>query len=146
MPEAKKLIPWHSQSVSDVLEAFSSSKDGLSVREVQSRLEEYGRNVLPEKKPKTVWRIVLSQFTSPLMGILIIAGLASAILGEWFDSSIILAAALLNTVLGFFEEYKADRSLEKLKAFLPRSVRVRRDGEVVIIQYQFHQIRIHQNT
>ncbi|MFH1632184.1 MAG: HAD-IC family P-type ATPase [bacterium] len=128
-----KIIPYHNQSPQDVLDAFSSSKNGLSKVEAKDRLKEYGHNALPEQPPRTIWKIIFSQFTSPLMAILIVAGLASVVLGEFFDAGIILVAALVNTALGFFEEYKADRSLEKLKKFLPQTVKARRGGVIETI-------------
>ncbi|MDP2631437.1 MAG: HAD-IC family P-type ATPase [Candidatus Uhrbacteria bacterium] len=131
--EETKLIPWHAQSVEDVFEAFSVTSEGLTQSEAESRLEEYGPNALPEKPPRAAYKIFLSQFAGPLMAILLVAGVISIILLERFDAGIIFAVVLLNAILGFFEEYKADRLIEKLKTFLPRSVKVRREGKIFSI-------------
>ena len=128
--EAKTPIAWHSQSVKDVLQAFSSSQKGLSIHEVKERLEESGMNELPRKPPRSAVIIFFQQFTSPFMLILIFAAIVSAFLGEIFDIVVISLAVLLNVVFGFFQEFKADRSLHALQKYLPLKVNVRRDNEI----------------
>lgn len=131
--EDEQLISWHAQSIDDVMDSFSVSKDGLSNQDAQKRLEEYGRNELPIQPPGSIVRIFFSQFTNPLIIILIFAVVASAVLTEWLDVTVISIAILLNTILGFFEEYKADRSLYALKQYLPVTVKIKREGETKII-------------
>ena len=131
--ESRSVIAWHAQSVKDVLEALHTSRTGLTGAEAKERLAEYGPNALPQKPPKSWVLIFLSQFGSPFMAILIFAGVVSAVLGELLDVGVILAAILINVILGFVEEYKADRSLEALKHFLPQEVNVRREGAVVTV-------------
>lgn len=138
MPEeqnggTEQLIPWHSQSVEDVLDAFSVTKQGLSDLESEKRLGEYGRNELPKQPPRKVYKLILSQFKSPLIFILIIAAAISAFFMEWLDMIVISVAVLLNTILGFVEEYRADRSLQALKTYLPLQVKVRREGKILRI-------------
>lgn len=130
-------IPWHHQSVSDVQTALSSSQDGLSQEVATQRQDEYGQNTLPSKPPRPAWKIFLSQFSGPLMVILMSAAGISGVLQEWLDLTVILIAVLVNVILGFVEEYKADQSLQKLKQFLPKQVRVRRDGEVRTMDARF---------
>ncbi|MBU1126060.1 HAD-IC family P-type ATPase [Patescibacteria group bacterium] len=130
---AEQLIPWQAQSVEDVFDSFSVTKHGLSVAEVERRQREYGANTLPTKPPKSALRILFAQFASPLVFILLAAAAVSFFLNEWLDFSVITIAVLLNSILGFVEEYRADRSLQALKKYLPVQVKVRRDGSQQII-------------
>ncbi|MCH8049749.1 hypothetical protein IH979_03530, partial [Patescibacteria group bacterium] len=125
-----KTIPWHHQSIKDVMASLEISSKGLTLKEAGDRLEEHGPNALPSKPPRLAWKIFLSQFSGPLMIILIGAAVISLFLQEWLDVTVIMAAVLMNVILGFFEEYKADRSLQALKKYLPQEAKVRREGEV----------------
>lgn len=125
-----KLVAWHHQSIEDVMETLEVTSEGLSNSEITSRRGEFGRNELPKSKGRTWPQILLSQFANPLMIILVLAVTASFFLREWLDVFVIWAAILINVILGFVEEYKADRSLEKLKNYLPQLVRVRREGVI----------------
>jgi P-type Ca2+ transporter type 2C len=133
MQKEQKMIPWHYQSVQDVLDAHDSGAGGLGEEDVVDRQKKNGLNELPKPKKRGLVHIFLSQFSGPLMIILIIAAAVSGLLSEWLDLSVIAAAILLNVFLGFFEEYKADKSLETLKSFLPRRARVRREDVVMTI-------------
>lgn len=127
--EEQRHIAWHHQSSEDVFKNLTSSPKGLSEKAAQKRLKEYGLNQLPQKPPRSKARIFFSQLGSPLMIILLIAAGLSLVLREWLDVSVIMLIVVLNVLLGFFEEYKADRSLEKLKNFLPQVAMVRREGK-----------------
>jgi P-type Ca2+ transporter type 2C len=129
-------IPWHHQSIQDVMVSFGTSELGLAKHVIEERVEEYGLNRLPKKPPRSSIAIFLSQFSSPLMIILVLAAGASMFLQEWLDVGVIGAAVVINVILGFVEEYKADQSLQKLKMLLPESSKVRRDGEVRLIPSQ----------
>jgi Ca2+-transporting ATPase len=124
---------WYQQTVQDVLHAFETGNDGLLPGQVTEAEEEYGRNALPREKPKSLLGIFVAQFWNPLMVILIMAALASALFHEWLDVGVIAIAVLLNVLLGTVEEYKADQSLEQLKSFLPQQARVRRGGKERVI-------------
>jgi len=115
---------------------FKTSDQGLSESEVKDRLDEYGLNQLPTKKPRSGFFIFLTQFANPLMIILAVAAGISVLLVEWLDAGVIIFAILINAILGFVEEYKADRSMEELKSFLPQQARVRRGGVERIIDTQ----------
>jgi Ca2+-transporting ATPase len=128
-----RLIPWHSQPVKEVLGTLGSRRNGLTQEEAIEKLEEYGQNALPAAPPKAMMTILLAQFASPFMAILIFAGVVSAVLGEFLDVGVITAAILINVILGFVEEYKADRSLEELQRYLPEEVRLRRNGQVMTV-------------
>ncbi len=106
---------------------------GLSTKEAGKRLLLYGANTIPEKRAQTSFSILLSQFKSPLVYILLFAGIASLVLGELGDSAIILFAVLVNTLLGFVQERRASKSLSALKKILQLQTRVIRDSELIKI-------------
>ncbi len=127
MEEKQNILSWHSQSIKDVFASFNVSKSGILSNDIQQRRDEYGFNELPKAKKKSIFVIGFDQVKNPLMMILIFAVVVSGFLGEWFDSAIISLAIVINIGMGFFEEYKADRSLYKLQLFLEHKVWVRRD-------------------
>lgn len=128
--DSTDVFSWSTHSILDVYAELRSSPQGLDRQEVTQRQAEYGENALPQKPPTSAVRLFFHQLSNPLMAILLVAGLMSAFLGEWLDTSVILLAVLFNSLLGFVEEYKADKSLEAISAFLPMHARVRREGEV----------------
>ena len=124
---------WHSLSKEKVIQVLGTSKDGLSKKEVEFRQKKYGKNLLPSKKPFTNWKIFLSQFKSPLVYILVIAGIITLFLKKFADSIVIFAAVLLNTIIGFIQEKKADQALIKLKKAIKHKTMVIREGKIKII-------------
>jgi Ca2+-transporting ATPase len=88
----------------------------------------FGANVLPEKKGRTPLSIYLEQFKSPLIYIVLAAGVISFILKEYNDVYIILAVVILDTIVGFFQEYKAEKAVAALKRLLKATATVIRDG------------------
>ena len=106
---------------------------GLSEKEAQEKLKEVGRNELKEKKEWPAGKILLSQFSSPLIYVLVAAGGVTAAIGDTIDALVIGAAVVLNTALGFFQEYKAERGLAALKKILTLKAKVIRDGQRQII-------------
>ncbi|MBI5356561.1 cation-transporting P-type ATPase [Candidatus Collierbacteria bacterium] len=111
---------------------------GLSEAEARKRLEQFGLNIVSEKKQWTAPRIFLSQISSPLMLVLIAAAGATGIfIGDWADSSLILLAVGVSTTLGFFQEFKAEKALFKLKNMLSPKAKVIRDGKPLVIESKF---------
>ncbi|MCU0506879.1 MAG: cation-translocating P-type ATPase [Anaerolineae bacterium] len=104
--------------------------EGLTSAEAQSRLARYGPNELVERGGKKPWQILLAQFTSKLVLILIVAAVISAVVGDFKDAIAILAIVILNAVLGFAQEYRAEQAMAALKKLATPSVRVRRDGQI----------------
>jgi Ca2+-transporting ATPase len=103
---------------------------GLTSAEAAARLERYGPNELREAGVKPPWRIFLDQFTSKLVLILIAAALISAFVGDFKDAIAILAIVLLNAVLGFVQEHRAEQAMVALRKLAVPTVRVRRDGQL----------------
>lgn len=120
---------WHSTPVSDVLENFDSSEKGLSSEEAEKRLEEYGPNRLPEGKKRSPLMRFLIQFHNVLIYVLLIAAVITAMLDHWIDTWVILAVVVVNAVIGFIQEGKAERALEGIKKMLSLHATVIRDGE-----------------
>jgi Ca2+-transporting ATPase len=129
-PEGKA---WHSQSAEDVLTQFGSSATGLSAREAAQRLAADGPNELKEGKRISLLQIFIGQFKSLLIWILISAGVISGVLGEMVDAIAILAIVALNAVIGFYQEFKAEKSIAALKKLTAPQATVRRDGQVTSI-------------
>lgn len=121
---------WHAEPADAVLAALSASGRGLSEDEVARRLREYGPNVLPEKGPTPLWLIVLRQFMSPLIYILVAAAVVSALMGDFKDALFIAAVLLLNAVIGAYQEWQAERSSHALRKLMHIHAQVERDGEV----------------
>src|SRR6056297_524758 len=120
---------WHSLSTKEVLRKIKTDpQKGLSNKEVRERHNKYGKNVLEEKELPSRFRIFLEQFKSPLIFILAIAGIITLFMAEYTDASVILAAVILNTFIGYFQENKATRALSKLRKILKVKAKVIRNG------------------
>jgi len=102
---------------------------GLSSQEAKLRLARYGANLIPEKRPPSNFSIFFSQFKNPLVYVLILAGITTLLLKHFSDTVIILAAVLVNTVLGFFQEAKAGHALSALKKLVAPQADVIRDSK-----------------
>ena len=122
MEEAKKA------SISELLQKLSSREEGLSTSEVKERLQQYGYNELIEKKTSSIV-IFLTHFWGPIPWMIEVAVILSAILGDFADFGIILSLLIVNAVVGFWEENKADNAIELLKKKLALKARVLRDGK-----------------
>jgi Ca2+-transporting ATPase len=118
---------------SEVLKSLDARPEGLSVSEFHKRVARFGPNALPKTRRDGAPVVFLRQFSSPLMLILLAAAAVSGALGERADAAIIAAAVALNAVIGFVQEYKANRALERLRSFLQPVALVRRaEGEARI--------------
>ena len=106
------------------------AESGLSNNEAARRLAEQGPNELEEKGGRGPWAILWEQFTSAMIVILIVAAVASALLGDYEDSIAIAVIVVLNAVLGFGQEYRAERAMAALKQLSAPTVKVRREGHV----------------
>jgi len=113
--EPPKAEAWHTRSAEEALAGVRSAATGLSAAEAAKRLEAEGPNELREGRRVSPLQILLSQFKSLLIWILIAAGVTSGLLGERIDAAAILAIVLLNAAIGFFQEYKAEKSIAALK-------------------------------
>jgi len=124
---------WHSLSKKEVLDELKSSEKGLKEEEVKLRLEKYGLNRLKEIHKIRPFIIFLRQFRSILIYILITAAIISALLKNWLDAWAISAIVMLNSFIGFIQEYKVEKAIKYLKSMLmPRAKVFRKDKLIEI--------------
>ncbi len=122
---------WHSHTPDELETTLQSNLDrGLTESEAQQRLAKHGPNELPEAPPVSALTLLLRQFTSVIIWVLIGAAVISGLLQEWVDAAAILAIVLLNAVLGFVQEYRAEQSIAALKKLSITMARVIREGVI----------------
>ena len=127
--------PWHSFSIEKTLRELKSRPTGLTEKEVKERARKFGLNKLTEEKPFSRINLFLKQFKSPLIYILLIAGIITLILNDYTDTMVIFGAVFLNIIVGYFQESKASRALDKLKKVIKiRTIVFRDDQEKEISQ------------
>ncbi|MEL9997817.1 MAG: cation-translocating P-type ATPase [Sulfolobales archaeon] len=124
--------PWHSLTIEEVLQKVGSRLSGLTSSEVEERLRKFGRNELVAKK-KSPLEMFVKQFANFLIGILLVATVISLILGEVIEATAILIIVLIMAIMGFVQEYRAERTLEALKKLAAPTCKVLRDGEEKVI-------------
>lgn len=127
---------FHSLTIPETLAALAVTEAGLSGNEAKQRLAQYGANTLPSAKLKRWWEVWWEQFKSPLVLVLVVAALISAGLGEFVDATVIMAAVLIQVIVGFIQEYKAQTSLQALQKVIALSARVVRDQQEQLISAQ----------
>lgn len=130
---AQEKVSWHRREASAVLGELGSSADGLSSQDAARRLAADGPNALKEGKRISVWQILLGQFKSLIIWILIVAGVVSGVIGEAMDAVAILAIVVLNAVIGFYQEFNAEKSVASLRKLTAPQARVRREGQIALI-------------
>ncbi|MDR9457306.1 MAG: HAD-IC family P-type ATPase [Salegentibacter sp.] len=124
---------WHHYSAEESLKKLNVSPAGLSSEEIPERMEKYGRNTLPSAKKLTLFRIILNQFLSPLIYVLLVAAVVSIVLKEYSDAGFIIIVLLINAIIGAFQEWKAEAKASALEQMIKLKVRVKRDGRSFVI-------------
>ena len=127
---SQALDDYWSHSTNQLLAELQSRPDGLSTAEARGRLEQYGPNVLKAHKRATAWGLLLDQFKSPLVLILLFGTVVSALAGEWTDALVILIIVIGSALVTFAQEYSASNAVEQLRARLVLKVNVWRDGRL----------------
>ncbi len=122
-------IDYWSLTPEQLFSNVNTSRAGLTQAEAEQRLKQYGANVIEAQQQATAFRLLISQFKSPLVLILIFAAIVSGIVREWVDSIIVLAIVLGSTILGFVQEYSANNALEKLRLQVLLKSNVLREGQ-----------------
>ncbi len=131
---ASESLAWHTLTPADAATHLAVDVDiGLTSQEVDTRLGSFGPNRLLEKPPPSPWWLFLAQFRSAIILVLIGAAALSAAIGNVKDALVILAVVILNAIVGFYQEYRAELSLAALKKMLPLSTHVRRDHDKRLI-------------
>ena len=122
---------WHARTVAEAINFWLTSPDeGLNTQEVKNRLHKFGNNQLTEKEKPAKWRRFVAQFQDFMVLVLLAATLISAFLGEYADAVTILAIVMINAVLGFVQECRAEQSMEALKKLSAPTARVLRNSTV----------------
>ncbi len=134
-----------------VLKQLQTTQKGLSTKEVQKRQKKYGKNILKKEKTTSIPKLLVSQLKNYIIYILLIAAGVSIALHEYMDAAVILAIVLLNTLLGFFQEYKAEKALAALQAYTkPKALVIRNNtqqeisseelvpGDIIIVEEGTH--------
>ena len=128
------VTPWHAVAADEVIRRLDTNvQSGLSAANVQQRLEKYGHNRLPEGRKQGPFKRFLLQFNNILVYVLLGAGFVKLMVGLWLDASIILAVVVLNALLGFFQEGKAEKALDSIRNMLSAEARTVRGGETRLV-------------
>ena len=128
------LTPWHAVAADQVIRRLDTNvQSGLSAADVRQRLEKYGHNRLPEGRKQGPFKRFLLQFNNILVYVLLGAGFVKLMVGLLLDASIILAVVVLNALLGFFQEGKAEKALDSIRNMLSAEARTVRDGETRLV-------------
>jgi Ca2+-transporting ATPase len=123
----------HILSIHDTLQLLNTSKNGLHQSVAEERLLENGRNELVEKKKKPTWLIFINQFNDVMILILLTAAVISIVIGHLKDAVVILIIVLLNAIIGFIQEYRAEKAMAALKKMAASNSLVRRNGSIIEI-------------
>jgi Ca2+-transporting ATPase len=161
---------WHLLPLTEIAQLLNSSSKGLDSITASELLLEYGTNQIEGKKKKTPFRMFLQQFTDFMILVLIAAAIISGFLGDLIDTIIILAIIIINAIIGFIQEYRAEKAMEALQNMVASTARVFRDeiaidipasdivpGDVLLLEvgniipadirfFETHQIKVDEST
>jgi P-type Ca2+ transporter type 2C len=121
---------WHRLNIQEVFELLGTGQQGLSATNAEEKLLQIGPNELQEGKKKSIAAMLLAQFKDVMILILLGAAVISGIIGDLTDTIVILIIVLLNAVIGFFQEYRAEKAMQALKQMAATQARVLRDGRI----------------
>jgi P-type Ca2+ transporter type 2C len=124
---------WHTLRVEELLEQLCTTSGGLTVAEAAGRLEVYGPNLIQAERRASPWKLLLEQFKNILIITLLIATALSAFLGHGVEAIAISVIVLFAVLLGFVQEFRAERAIEALREMAAPLAKVRREGEEVVI-------------
>ncbi|HLG41529.1 MAG TPA: cation-translocating P-type ATPase [Chitinophagaceae bacterium] len=119
---------WHRLSIEETFELLDTRQRGLSTPDADAKLLKYGPNELQEGEKKSIASMLLGQFKDVMILILLAAAIISGIIGDLTDTIVILIIVLLNAIIGFFQEYRAEKAMQALKKMAVTQARVLRDG------------------
>lgn len=128
----------YQKTIEEIYSEYQTSKEGLSDKEAERRLGLFGKNVLIQKNKKSKWKIFLSQFKNIMVILLLLVGVMSLVYaiftsGDFLEPIVILGTSLINCLMGYFQESKAEDALEKLKNYSSSKAKVKRGGDITEI-------------
>jgi Ca2+-transporting ATPase len=126
-------VNWHQSEIDQTLERLKSSTGGLSIQEAADRLQEYGPNELKETKKKTLFMMLLDQFMDFMILILVAAAVVSGIIGELADTIAIVVIVVLNAIIGFVQEYRAEKAMKALKEMAAPTALALRESQLLTL-------------
>jgi magnesium-transporting ATPase (P-type)/nucleotide-binding universal stress UspA family protein len=133
--ENKRTTDWHGLDVGQAVQRLHSDRHrGLSSEDVERRLKRFGRNRLPPPRRRPAWLRFLLQFHNVLIYVMLVAAGITALLGDWVDTGVLLAAVFVNAVIGFIQEGKAEQALDAIRGMLSLRTMVIRDAERIEIE------------
>jgi potassium/sodium efflux P-type ATPase len=124
---------WHALAPGEALRQLAARAEGLDGDEANDRLQRHGRNTLPQPPPRPLWRRMLAQFESVLIQVLLAAAAITLWLGHTLDAGVILAVVLINAVVGFVQEGRAEQALAAVSRMLAPQASVLRDGKRITL-------------
>ncbi|MEM0543401.1 cation-translocating P-type ATPase [Flavobacterium sp. j3] len=127
------MMNYHLLPISEILELLDTNSKGLHTAEAEERIARYGKNELKEKKKVSVFVLLLHQFKDVMVLILLLAAIISFAVGDVKDTIVILVIVVLNAIIGFIQEYRAEKAMEALKKMSAFNATVRRGGTIVQI-------------
>ncbi|MDY6941943.1 MAG: cation-transporting P-type ATPase [Pseudomonadota bacterium] len=130
---SQRFAQWHAQEAASSFHTLASTADGLSQPEAEARLKRYGANRLPPAEGKGPVKRFLAQFNNVLIYVLLVAGMVTAALEHWIDSGVIFGVVLINALIGFIQEGKAEQALNAIRQMLSQQATVKRDGQFMTL-------------
>ncbi len=124
---------WHALASAESLQQLGSRPDGLSPAEAAERLARHGANRLPPREGQSPWLRLALQFHNLLIYVLLVAALVTFALGEWLDSAVIVGVVVINALVGFIQEGKAEQAMRAIQKMLVQQSRVRRGGDLLLL-------------
>ncbi len=128
-----KTLPWHALPAEEVLRRLDASADGLTSEEARSRRRRFGANRLPQGRRRPAWLRLLLQFHNVLIYVLLVAGIVTLTLGQIVDASVIFGVVVINALIGFLQEGRAERAMDAIRGMLAPKASVLRDGHRITI-------------
>lgn len=125
---AERRPDWHALAADEAVRRLGGTATGLSSAEAADRLRSHGPNSLPDAPRRPAWKRLLAQFDTVLIMVLLGAGVVTLLLGHWVDAGVIFAVVLINALIGFLQEGKAERALDSIRGMLAPDAVVLRDG------------------
>ncbi|SHL26077.1 cation-translocating P-type ATPase [Flavobacterium xanthum] len=124
---------WHLLPISEITQLLNTTPSGIDPVVAAERLREQGKNQIEDTKKKSIFKMILSQFSDFMILILVAAAIISGVIGDVTDTIIILAIVIINAAVGFIQEYRAEKAMEALKNMAANHAHILREGKMMNI-------------